>query len=451
MDDDAVARWIAPEVHRMGVSSTLKLSQLQDDASATEGGGAGAAAIAKLGFGRSPFPAPPCVVDCVRTHAACKEYAPAAGLPALRAVLAERYAARYHRASYCAEHVVVGPGSKQLLFLIQRALRTDLRVCVVAPAWVSYAPQCALTGHTLDVWSTSPDDEWRLTPERLRAYLGDDTETPRLLILNAPCNPTGAVYRRCHLRALAEILRTTNTIVVLDEIYADLHFGSEPHASLAEELPDRCIVTSGMSKAMAAGGYRLGYALFPPELALLCRATIALASETYSCAPSPMQYALCDVLRHHNTEVHDYQSRCRRILHALTTNVAERLRTFGVGCVTPGAAWYVLADFSSHHRALNDAADVNDGVQLCDALHRRAGVIVLHDPAFLSSRGHDGNQLAVRISLVDFDGERALENLPPITAPLDDAWLHAFCPRVLNGIHRIGRFVTSLDTPPHRP
>jgi len=435
-------KWIAPEVLQLDVSSTLAMSNLQD-ASGEAGGDGEEVPLAKLGFGRSPFPALPCLMERICANVSLKEYLPSAGLPLLRQLLATQYSARYgHR--YDEGHVVVGPGSKELLYLVQRALEPSVRVCVVAPAWVSYAPQCKLTGHVLEVLPTTHQEGWCLTPETIRSCFGADAAVPRLLILNAPCNPTGAAYSREQVSALADSLRETNTIVVLDEIYADLHFGDAPFVSLAEYMPERCIISSGISKALGAGGYRLGYFIFPETLASLCRATVTLASETYSCAPSLVQHAYADVLRDHASDVQNYQARCRRILQAVCEHVAGRLRAFGIMCVTPQAAWYVLASFASYRVALHESNGIENGEQLSRALLQQARVTVLHDAAFRSSDDEGGGALAMRISLVDFDGERALKHLPPIDTALDHAWLVEYCPRVIAGIDRIGSFVAAL-------
>jgi hypothetical protein len=129
-------------------------------------------------------------------------------------------------------------------------LSAHVRVAVVAPAWVTYAPQSVFTGHELDIIPTTASTGWRLTPELVAQHLGDAKR--RLLIFNAPSNPTGTTYTRAQLHALAAALRQTNTLVVADEIYADLCYGDD-FVSLAQELPESTIVCSGISKDMAAG------------------------------------------------------------------------------------------------------------------------------------------------------------------------------------------------------
>ena len=421
---------ISRVVQKLGVSSTLRINQIQQEPQHRDD--------ISLGFGVSPFPPPSCLVKRVREFAARNEYLPTAGLPSLRAALAQMYSERYGHL-YLPEHVLVGPGSKQLMYLLQSSLRQNVHTFVTTPAWVSYAPQCRLLRRKVRKLRTTFFDGWRLTPQTVAAHFHDDPSRPRLLILNAPCNPTGASYSRDQVRDLANSLRNTNTIVLLDEIYADLTF-DDAYASLAQEIPEQCIIASGISKALSAGGYRLGYMVFPPKLAPACRAITTLASETHSCAPSVFQYAYDAVLRHHAAELAAYQAGCRRIMEALCAHAVERFRAHRIRCVRPQAAWYLLLDFINHKPALSQH-DIYSGQKLCDEILRRAGVIILFDRSFTNV----DSDVFARVSLVDFDGGRSLANLPPANCPIDAPWLQENCPRVLDGVGRICQCIASLS------
>ena len=265
-----------------------------------------------------------------------------------------------------------------------------------------------------------------------------------MVIFNAPCNPTGASYSRAQLKALADSFRATNTIVVHDQIYEDLRFTDDPPTSLAQDLPEKCIVMSGVSKALGGGGYRLGYMVFPEGLSGLRSAVTSIGSETYSCAPSVMQYAYAAVLKDHGGAVLEYQVRCRRILSALCKHSVGLLRAADIQCVSPGGAWYIFADFSAHRAALKAHEGITTAIGLCDALLQNAHVAILYDKAF-EPVGDPEGPLIARISVVSFDGEKALKNVPEDKEePIDDAWLEAYCPRVLVGIKRICAFVQVL-------
>jgi aspartate aminotransferase len=437
--------WVDTTVEGLNKSSTLRMSELQARAQETTEN------VYSLGFGRSPFSPPMCLLQAVKENAHQKEYLPVAGLASLRKRLAKQYTNRYKN-NYFFEDVLIGPGSKQLIYLLQRAVSPGTEVCVVSPSWVSYAPQCKLTGHKLKVISTSFDEGWKLTPKLVKKAFYATKHTPRLLVFNAPCNPTGATYLRSELKALAVLLKETNTIVICDEIYADLTFGQiegrgEGFVSLAQELPHQCIVTSGISKALSAGGYRLGYMVFPSSLSKIAKALISLGSETHSCAPTPIQFAYNDVLSNHEEELAEYQANCRRILQAICTNAANTLQSSGIRVVHARAAWYLLVDFSPHSKTLQDRHGIHTAVELCDHLMAEYGVSILYDQAFDSSE--EPGALHARVSLVDFDGEAALRSLMDHSAssslphPLDETWLNAHCPRIIEGIRRMTLLVNA--------
>jgi aspartate/methionine/tyrosine aminotransferase len=250
------------------------------------------------------------------------------------------------------------------------------------------------------------------------------------------------------MQEIANGLEHTNTIILLDEIYADLTFaGPESHNSLAKKLPNQCIVMSGISKSLSAGGYRLGYQVYPPALQHIHKAVQTIASETHSCAPSIIQYAYDHVLRHNTIELAQYQSRCRLVLEGLCKHSQSRLNSSGIRCVESAGAWYLLADFGPHRVALLERGILNAHI-LCEELLIQAGVAILHDSAFEShtNNSQSPHDFVARISLVDFDGGAALEAAAELSAAgdsVDEEWLTEYCPRVLTGIQRICEFVES--------
>ena len=130
-------------------------------------------------------------------------------------------------------------------------------------------------------------------------------------------------------------------------------------------------------------------------------------------------------------------------MKALSVHAVAHLRARGIDCAASSAAWYVLADFAQHRTTLNKRG-ITTAAQLCDALLQQAGVAILHDAAFEADEDAT-HAFVARISLVDFDGERALAQLPPANGPIDEEWLSAQCPRVLDGLERIGKFLISVQ------
>ena len=141
------------------------------------------------------------------------------------------------------------------------------------------------------------ETQWKVTPQALTELvdLNPDMSSYKLLILNNPGNPSGTVYTAEELKALAVICRQKQIIVLSDEIYSLLNFNGN-HSSLLDFYPEGTLVTSGFSKWSSAGGWRIGYIIIPKELNTMNRILQSAASQTYSCAPAPMQYAIAQVI-----------------------------------------------------------------------------------------------------------------------------------------------------------
>ena len=190
------------------------------------------------------------VVEGLRRHAHEKDYLPVKGLMELRQAIAGYYQ-RKHGLNRSAEDVLIGPGSKELLFLVQLVYYGDL--IIPRPSWVSYSPQAIIVGRRV-IWAdTRQENGWRLMPEELEAICQADPERPRIVILNYPANPTGTTYTTERLKKLAEVARKYKVILLADEIYGELHHTGQ-HVSIARFYPEGTIVSSGLSKWCGAGG-----------------------------------------------------------------------------------------------------------------------------------------------------------------------------------------------------
>ncbi|MEZ4985431.1 MAG: pyridoxal phosphate-dependent aminotransferase [Saprospiraceae bacterium] len=242
--------------------------------------------IYHFGFGQSPFPIPEHIVEALRNNAHQKSYLPVRGLAALRQEVAA-FLSRTRGISFEADQILIGPGSKELLYLIQHVL--EGRLYLPSPSWVSYEPQAHYTQHPI-TWLL--DEAWRLSPTSIRQHI----QEPGYCIFNYPSNPTGVSYTDDELQKLAEAFREKGTWVIADEIYGMLHFdGKVP--TLCKHYPEGTIITTGLSKWCGAGGWRLGVAAFPKERMDLLKEVAVMASETYSCAAAPIQYAALTAYR----------------------------------------------------------------------------------------------------------------------------------------------------------
>lgn len=386
--------------------------------------------IVRFGFGQSPFPVPAKVVDALRANAPCKDYLEVKGLAALRDAVAEHHR-RTDGLDVSADDVLVGPGSKELMFLLQLAL--DCEIVIPSPAWVSYAPQAQILGRSVAWLPTEAARGYRLTAEQLERACARAPERRRLLILNTPGNPTGSAYGDEQLAAIAAVARRYGVRVLSDEIYGALHHRGE-HVSIARHYPEGTLVTAGLSKWCGAGGWRLGTCVFPRAERRLLEAVAIVASETYTSASAPVQHAAVTAFTPDPT-ITRYLHDSRRILAAVGQAVAARLTTAGVAVRPPEGGFYLFPDFT----ACFPAGAFADSEAFCKSLLEEAGVALLPGTDF----GRPPEELTARLAYVNFDGERALTAAAalPDAAPVDDAFVEAHCAGALEGADRLARWV----------
>lgn len=300
-----------------------------------------------LGFGEALFPLHPRLRQALATAAASTGYAPVAGILPLRQAIAG-YIQRARGVPCIAEQVIVGPGSKPLLYALFHALDGD--VMVPRPSWVSYAPQARLAGRQVFPVATDPVDHHRLTPVALDAALRaahNANANPRILIINSPSNPTGVMFAEEDILALTGWARAHGITIISDEIYAETAHGWRAHISPARFYPEGCILTGGLSKAFSAGGWRLGYAILPASEAgtNLGRIVRALASEIWSAAASPIQEAAIIAFTP-NANIEDYVRRAARLHGIVTHALYTTLNELGIACPRPAGAFYLYPDFA---------------------------------------------------------------------------------------------------------
>lgn len=393
--------------------------------------------VIRFGFGQSPFPQMQRAIEALKQNAHQKYYAPVQGIAALR----ER-ASAFHKAAekldVPASRILVADGSKNLLFTSMMALSKG-DILIPAPAWVSYAPQAKILGHNAIRVVTTAQNRWRVTPEAMEKALAQkaDKNVPSMLILNYPGNPEGLSYSQQELRALTEVFRKHNVIVVSDEIYGLLNHKGEHHP-LALEYPEGTITTGGLSKWFGAGGWRLGIALLPEELNGAFKETmLGIASETYSCASAPIQHAACEAYIW-DQATQDYLNHQRRILSLCGNWMADRFNKSGISVDKPEGAFYMFVDFSKHAEAFRQQG-ITTSQQLCEMLMKETGVALLYGDVF----GMDSTYLSARLAYVDFDGAKALQASEQmgLQKPLDENFLQQYLPNNIKGTEEICRWL----------
>lgn len=299
-----------------------------------------------LGFGESRFPVQPDVLEALRANAAQKAYPPVRGLPALRDAIAAFYQG-WLNIAVSADQVIVGPGSKILLWALLQILDGDL--LLPQPSWVSYAPQARMAGKGVHWFPTRRQDDYIPTVDTLHATvtaLRQAGQRPGIVLFNTPNNPTGVVYPAVAVQALAEYCRDEGLVIVSDEIYGLVNHGARPHASFVQYYPEGTVVTGGLSKHLSLGGWRFGAAILPPgdaSKALMKQFTV-IASETWSGVAAPIQHAAV-VAYSGDAAIMDYIQTCAQVHGAMACYLYTSLRRLGLDCPEPSGAFYVYPNF----------------------------------------------------------------------------------------------------------
>jgi aspartate aminotransferase len=391
-------------VRGLGQSATIAIND-RSKALAQEG-----RVVYRLGLGQSPFPVPQPVVNALKTNAHHKEYLPAKGLHELRRAVAD-----FHRRKDGIDaqwqYVQVGPGSKELMFLLQLVYYGEL--IVPSPCWVSYVPQAKIIGRNVSLIKTHYRDQYRITAERL----------------DYPGNPEGCSYTAGELQDVAEVARKYQVVLLSDEIYGQLHHRGE-HVSAARFYPEGTIISSGLSKWCGAGGWRLGTFTFPPGYDWLLDAMAAVASETFTSVSAPIQCAAVRAFQG-GVEIERYLWHSRRILSSLGMRCYRMLCENDIRVCPPVGGFYLFLDFEELRDKLA-ARNINDSTTLCDRLLVETGVAILPGEAFERPR----EELTARLAYVDFDGASALtaSETIPLDQDLPEDFIDTWCHNVITAV-----------------
>ena len=295
--------------------------------------------IVDFTVGEPDFDTPTHIIEAAYRAALRGEtrYAPTTGTPALKRAVQEKFR-RENGLSYELDQLVVGIGAKQIIFnTLMATVDEGDEVIVTAPYWVSYPEMVRFNGGTPVIVPCPEETGFKLTPQALEAAI---TPRTKWLILNAPNNPSGAVYSGQELAALAQVLeRHPHVWVLTDEIYEHLSYGDAPYASLAAVSPAlaaRTLTVNGVSKAYAMTGWRIGYAGGP---ATLIKAIDKLMSQSTGGASSVSQAAAVQALAGPQTFVTD----ARRTFTQRRNRIVQLLNQIpGLLCPVPEGAFYVF-------------------------------------------------------------------------------------------------------------
>ena len=295
--------------------------------------------VVGLTAGEPDFDTPPNVIEAVaRAMAASKtKYTDIGGTPELKAAVRDKFK-RENQLEYSTAEVIVGTGGKQVIFnALMATVQKGVEVIDPAPFYVSYPDIVLLAGGTPVPVTCPPEKGFKLQPEDLEKAI---TPRTRWLILNAPNNPSGAVYSRQELRALADVLvRHPHVWVLSDDIYEHILFDGREFCTMAQvapELKERTLTVNGVSKAYAMTGWRIGYCVGPLEL---IKAITKLQSQSTSNPSSIGQAAALEAL----TGPQGFIAERTKIFQDRRDAVVAQLNAIpGITCHLPEGAFYVF-------------------------------------------------------------------------------------------------------------
>jgi aspartate aminotransferase len=393
----------------VGVSATLAANEAMDERRRR------GERVLPLAFGEAGVPVARVLRDALATASHRNGYGPVAGTAQLRAAAAGYWARRGLATS--PEDVVCGPGSKALLYGLLLGLHAD-DVAIPRPSWVSYAAQAALTGLRPVYVPIVPSEGGMPDPGSLSAAVTSARREGRRIgavIVTMPDNPTGTLATADTVRELCLVARRHDLLIISDEIYRDLtHAASPQFLSPADVAPERTIITSGLSKNLALGGWRLGVARLPSgsaAIGALRDRLLGTCSEIWSAPAAPVQQAAALAFGEPD-EITERIARSRRLHAAIARAVARSFAAAGADVPAPRGAFYLYPDFAAHRPTLASRFGVRTSADLAALLLREHGIGVLPGSAF----GDRDTALRLRVATSRLYGEAEWQQETALTA-----------------------------------
>jgi aspartate aminotransferase len=345
--------------------------------------------VIDLSLGEPDFDTPEHIKEAAKKAVAenWSHYPPVAGYPELREAVCQKFK-RDNNLDYKPENIVVSTGAKQSLAnAVLAVVDKGDEVIIPTPYWVTYSEIVKIAEGEVKLVRTTIENDYKLTPQELEAAI---TPKSKLFIFSSPSNPTGGVYNKEELKALAEVFKKHPQIFIIsDEIYEYINYVGK-HESIAQfpELKDRIIIINGLSKGFAMTGYRLGFIAASAAVAKACE---KLQGQITSGATAVTQRAaitaLTSPLDSSVEMLEQFKKRKKRIL--------ELLREIaGVKISEPDGAFYVFPDISSYFGKKNGAVSIENADDLCMYLLNTAHVSTVTGRAF-------GEPNCIRISFAN--------------------------------------------------
>ena len=378
--------------------------------------------IYKFGFGQSPFPIPESIVLALKTNANKHAYLPMEGLEELRSAIAD-YLNKNNNNNFNKEDILIGPGTKELMFLTQIAFRGE--ILLPAPSWVSYLPQALIAKNKVHWIQTTSNSNWFPTAEQIENKIKSIKNKNLLLFINSPNNPSGTVCK--NLQEVAAIAKKNRLVVLSDEIYSQLSFDGH-YKSISNFYPEGTIVSTGLSKWCGAGGWRLGFFAIPNQLRDLKNGLKTMCSESFTSVSAPIQYAAVEAYKGDHSA---YLEAVKKILSFTGSYVYKNLKSNTINVIKPEGGFYVFPEFTN--------AKFSSSSAMCRDILNKTGVALLPGSDF----GLDSNKMLARLSFTDFDGTGFLKNTLG-SKKLDSADLKKYAPNIVDGVSALKDWSNSL-------
>ena len=331
-----------------------------------------------LGAGEPDFNTPQNILDAAidSMNRGFTKYTPAGGLPVLKKAIIAKLE-RDNQLSYKSNEIIVGVGAKHVLYtLFQVILNPGDEVIIPIPYWVSYPEQVKLAGGVPVYVEGSAEQNYKITAAQLRAAITDKTKA---VIINSPSNPSGMIYSKEELMALAEVAEEKDILIVSDEIYEKLVYNGIKHYSIAqisESIKARTIVVNGVAKSHSMTGWRVGYAAGNPEV---IEAMTDLASHSTSNVTTTAQYATVEAYNGPQDTVEEMRQAFESRLEVIFPKLSA---IPGFNVLKPQGAFYLLPDVQE----AAEACGFEDVDAFAAALLTEANVAVIPGSGFGAPR-----------------------------------------------------------------
>ena len=346
--------------------------------------------ISVVGFtaGEPDFNTPEYIIESAKKalDIGFTKYTPASGMQELKEAIVKKLE-RDNGLSYAPNQIVVSSGAKSSLFhAICALVEEGEEVIIPSPYWLTYPELVKLAGGKCVYVQTLANNDYKITAEQLANAITDKT---KCVILNSPNNPTGSVYSKDELKALAKIIEEKKIWVISDEIYEKMVYEGEEFisiATLSEYIKEHTIVVNGLSKAYSMTGWRIGYVAGPIEVV---KAISSMQSHTTSNACSIAQYASVEALN--SVKGEEFIKNMVKVLDERRKYLYENAQKIdGFNCVRPKGAFYLFVDVSKHYGKSFDGEVITGSLKFAD-LALKKGVAVIPGIAF-------GDDNSIRLS-----------------------------------------------------